>query len=99
MGGLGDIVMPVIVNAYDLVPTTPFHGPGGAVIDRLFRDLLPLVRKIVTPDTTHIRTVLAAWESIHACGATTFANMYRLRPNWARSSTPQTNTGRKILHE
>ena len=87
-----------MVNAYALMPKTLCHGPGGAVIDRLFRYLLPLVRKIVTPKMMHIRTALAAWNSIHT-GVTTFTDMYYSRPKWARSTTPQTNIGRKKYHE
>ncbi len=90
--------MPGMVNAYDLVAITPFHDPGGDMTDRLFRDLPPLVRKIVTPKMMHIRTALAAWISIHT-GVTTFTDMYYSRPKWARSTTPQTNIGRKKHHE
>ena len=90
--------MPGMVNAYDLVAINPFHGPGEDMTDSLFRDLPPLVRKIVTPKMMHIRTALAAWNSIHT-GVTTFTDMYYSRPKWARSTTPQTNIGRKKHHE
>ena len=90
--------MPGMVNAYALMPKTLFHRPGEDMTDRMFRYLLPLVRKIVTPKTMHIRTALAARESIHT-GVTTFTDMHYSRPKWARSTTPQTNIGRKKHHE
>lgn len=93
-GGLGDIVMPDMINPHALLPMTLFHGPGEDMDDRLFRYLLPAERKFVTPRMIHTRTTPAAWESIRT-DVTAFADMYYTRPKWARSSTPQTNIGRK----
>ena len=71
----GDIVMPGMVNPHAHLPMTLFRGLGEDVDDRLFRYVLPMERKFVTPDMVRTGTALAAWESIRA-GVTTVADMY-----------------------
>ncbi len=71
----GDIVMPGMVNPHAHLPMTLFRGLGEDVDDRLFRYVLPMERKFVTPDMVRTGTALAAWESIRA-GVTTIADMY-----------------------
>ena len=93
-GGLGDIVMPAMVNPHAILPMILIHDLGEDMNDRLFRYLLSTGRKFAKPKVMHKGTALAARESIHA-GVTTFAGMYHSRSRRARSSTPQTNTGRK----
>ncbi len=78
-GGLGDIVLPFMINPHALLPMTLFHGPGEDMNDRLFRYLPPTERKFVTPEMMRSGTALAARESIRA-GVTTFADMYYARP-------------------
>ena len=75
MGGLGDIVMPGMVNPHAHLPMTLFRGLGEDVDDRLFRYVLPMERKFLTPEMVRTGTALAAWESIRA-GVTTVADMY-----------------------
>ncbi|MEO0655033.1 MAG: amidohydrolase [Pseudomonadota bacterium] len=71
----GDILMPGMVNPHAHLPMTLFRGLGEDVDDRLFRYVLPMERKFVTPEMVRIGTALAAWESIRA-GVTTVADMY-----------------------
>ena len=71
----GDIVMPGMVNPHCHMPMTLFRGLGEDVDDRLFRYVLPMERKFVTPEMVRIGTALAALESISA-GVTTIADMY-----------------------
>lgn len=71
----GDIVMPGMVNPHCHMPMTLFRGLGEDVDDRLFRYVLPMERKFVTPEMVRVGTALAAWESI-AAGVTTLADMY-----------------------
>lgn len=71
----GDLVMPGFVNAHAHLPMTLFRGLGEDVDDRLFRYVLPLERKFVTPEMVRIGTTLATLESIEG-GTTTVADMY-----------------------
>ncbi|MCY4259241.1 MAG: amidohydrolase [Rhodobacteraceae bacterium] len=71
----GDIVMPGMVNPHAHLPMTLFRGLGEDVDDRLFRYVLPMERKFVSPRMVRVGTALAAWESIRA-GVTTIADMY-----------------------
>ena len=71
----GDIVMPGMVNPHAHLPMTLFRGLGEDVDDRLFRYVLPMERKFVTPEMVRTGTALAAWESIRA-GVTAVADMY-----------------------
>ena len=71
----GDIVMSGMVNPHAHLPMTLFRGLGEDVYDRLFRYVLPMERKFVTPEMVRTGTALAAWESIRA-GVTTVADMY-----------------------
>ena len=71
----GDIVMPGMVNPHCHIPMTLFRGLGEDVDDRLFRYVLPMERKFVSPEMVRIGTALGAWESI-AGGVTTIADMY-----------------------
>ena len=71
----GDIVMPGMVNPHAHLPMTLFRGLGEDVDDRLFRYVLPMERKFVTPEMVRAGTALAAWESIRA-GVPTVADMY-----------------------
>ncbi len=70
-----DIVMPGMVNPHAHLPMTLFRGLGEDVDDRLFRYVLPMERKFVSPEMVRTGTALAAWESIRA-GVTTVADMY-----------------------
>jgi len=71
----GDIVMPGMVNPHAHLPMTLFRGLGEDVDDRLFRYVLPMERKFVSPRMVQIGAALAALESIRA-GVTTVADMY-----------------------
>lgn len=71
----GDIVMPGMVNTHCHLPMTLFRGLGEDVDDRLFRYVLPMERKFVTPEMVEVGTRLAALESIEG-GVTTVADMY-----------------------
>ena len=71
----GDIVMPGMVNPHAHLPITLFRGLGEDVDDHLFRYVLPMERKFVTPEMVRAGTALAAWESIRA-GVTPVADMY-----------------------
>lgn len=71
----GDIVMPGMVNPHCHMPMSLFRGLGEDVDDRLFRYMLPLERKFVSPEMVRIGSRLAAYEMI-AGGVTTVADMY-----------------------
>jgi cytosine/adenosine deaminase-related metal-dependent hydrolase len=71
----GDVVMPGMVNPHCHMAMTLFRGLGENVDDRLFRYVLPMERKFVTPKMVEVGTRLAALELIEA-GVTTVADMY-----------------------
>lgn len=71
----GDIVMPGFVNPHCHMAMTLFRGLGEDVDDRLYRYVLPMERKFVTPQMVRAGTALAALELIEA-GVTTVADMY-----------------------
>ncbi|MEO3384670.1 amidohydrolase [Mesorhizobium sp. CAU 1741] len=71
----GDVVMPGMVNPHCHMAMTLFRGLGEDVDDRLFRYILPLERKFVTPEMVRAGTALAALEMIEG-GVTTVADMY-----------------------
>ena len=71
----GDVVMPGMVNPHCHMAMTLFRGLGEDVDDRLYRYVLPLERKFVTPAMVRAGTRLAAIELIEA-GVTTVADMY-----------------------
>ena len=62
----GDLIMPGM---------SLFHGLGEDVDNRLFRYILPIERKFVTPEMVRVGSRLAALEMI-AGGVTTVADMY-----------------------
>jgi 5-methylthioadenosine/S-adenosylhomocysteine deaminase len=71
----GDIVMPGMVNPHCHMAMTLFRGLGEDVDDRLYRYVLPMERKFVTPQMVRVGTALAALELIEG-GVTTVADMY-----------------------
>jgi cytosine/adenosine deaminase-related metal-dependent hydrolase len=71
----GDVVMPGFVNPHVHLPMTLFRGLGEDVDDRLFRYVLPLERRFVTPEMVRVGTDLATVELIRG-GVTTVADMY-----------------------
>jgi 5-methylthioadenosine/S-adenosylhomocysteine deaminase len=71
----GDIVMPGMVNPHCHMAMTLFRGLGEDVDDRLYRYVLPMERKFVTPQMVRTGTALAALELIEG-GVTTVADMY-----------------------
>lgn len=71
----GDIVMPGMVNPHCHMAMTLFRGLGEDVDDRLYRYVLPMERKFVTPEIVRAGTALAALELIEG-GVTTVADMY-----------------------
>jgi 5-methylthioadenosine/S-adenosylhomocysteine deaminase len=71
----GDLVMPGMVNPHCHMAMTLFRGLGEDVDDRLYRYVLPMERKFVTPEMVRVGTELAALELIEA-GVTTVADMY-----------------------
>jgi cytosine/adenosine deaminase-related metal-dependent hydrolase len=71
----GDVIMPGMVNPHAHLAMTLFRGLGEDVDDRLFRYVLPMERKFVTPEMVRVGTLLGALESIQA-GVTTIADMY-----------------------
>lgn len=79
----GDIVMPAFVNPHCHMAMTLFRGLGEDVDDRLFRYVLPLERKFVTPAMVRTGTRLAALELIEA-GVGTVADMYYFETEVAR---------------
>ena len=70
-----DIVLPGMVNPHCHMPMSLFRGLGEDVDDRLFRYMLPLERKFVSPEMVRMGSRLAAYEMI-AGGVTTVADMY-----------------------
>jgi 5-methylthioadenosine/S-adenosylhomocysteine deaminase len=71
----GDIVMPGMVNAHCHMGMAVFRGLGEDVDDRLYRYILPLERKFVSPEMVRIGSTLSALEMIQG-GVTTVADMY-----------------------
>lgn len=70
-----DIVMPGMVNPHCHIAMSLFRGLGEDVDDRLFRYVLPMERKFVTPQMVRVGTALGALELIEG-GVTTVADMY-----------------------
>ncbi|MFL5133957.1 MAG: amidohydrolase family protein, partial [Microvirga sp.] len=62
----GDVIMPGMVNPHAHLAMTLFRGLGEDVDDRLFRYVLPMERKFVTPEMVRVGTMLGALESIEA---------------------------------
>tara|TARA_R110002020_G_scaffold3766_26_gene16668 strand:- start:4110 stop:5435 length:1326 start_codon:yes stop_codon:yes gene_type:complete len=71
----GDIVMPGMVNTHCHMGMSVFRGLAEDVDDRLYRYILPLERKFVTPDMVRVGSALSALEMIEG-GVTTVADMY-----------------------
>jgi 5-methylthioadenosine/S-adenosylhomocysteine deaminase len=71
----GDILMPGMVNPHCHIAMTLFRGLGEDVDDRLYRYVLPMERKFVTPEMVRAGTALGVHEMI-ASGVTTVADMY-----------------------
>ena len=71
----GDVIMPGFVNPHVHLPMTLFRGLGEDVDDRLYRYVLPLERRFVTPEMVRVGTDLATVELIQG-GVTTVADMY-----------------------
>ena len=71
----GDIIMPGMVNAHCHMGMSVFRGLAEDVDDRLYRYILPLERKFVSPEMVRVGSALSALEMIEA-GVTTVADMY-----------------------
>lgn len=71
----GDVVMPGFVNPHTHLAMALFRGLGEDVDDRLFRYILPLEKRFVTPEMVRVGTDLATVELIQG-GVTTVADMY-----------------------
>lgn len=71
----GDFVMPGMVNAHCHMGMSVFRGLGEDVDDRLYRYILPLERKFVSPEMVRAGSALSALEMIQG-GVTTVADMY-----------------------
>lgn len=71
----GDIVMPGMVNTHCHMAMSLFRGLCEDVDDRLFRYMLPLERKFVSPNMVRAGSNLSALEMIMG-GVTTVADMY-----------------------
>jgi cytosine/adenosine deaminase-related metal-dependent hydrolase len=71
----GDIVMPGMVNPHCHMAMSLFRGLGEDVDDRLFRYMLPLERKFVSPQMVRAGSALSALEMIMG-GVTCVADMY-----------------------
>jgi len=71
----GCLVMPGMVNPHTHMAMSVFRGLGEDVDDRLYRYILPIERKLVTPEMVRAGTALAALEMIQG-GVTTLADMY-----------------------
>jgi cytosine/adenosine deaminase-related metal-dependent hydrolase len=71
----GDVVMPGMVNTHCHMGMSVFRGLAEDVDDRLYRYILPLERKFVTPDMVRIGSALSALEMIEG-GVTSVADMY-----------------------
>ena len=57
----GDIVMPGFVNPHSHLPMTLFRGLGEDVDDRLFRYVLPLERRFVSPEMVRVAPRWPRW--------------------------------------
>jgi 5-methylthioadenosine/S-adenosylhomocysteine deaminase len=71
----GDFVMPGMVNTHCHMAMSVFRGLGEDVDDRLYRYILPLERKFVSPEMVRAGSALSALEMIQG-GVTTVADMY-----------------------
>ncbi|MFD1941511.1 amidohydrolase family protein [Paradevosia shaoguanensis] len=71
----GDFVMPGMVNTHCHMGMSVFRGLGEDVDDRLYRYILPLERKFVSPEMVRAGSALSALEMIQG-GVTTVADMY-----------------------
>nr|WP_295466101.1 amidohydrolase [Mesorhizobium sp.] len=71
----GDMLMPGMVNPHCHIAMTLFRGLGEDVDDRLYRYVLPMERKFVTPDMVRAGTALGVYEMISS-GVTAVADMY-----------------------
>ena len=71
----GDILMPGMVNPHCHIAMTLFRGLGEDVDDRLYRYVLPMERKFVTPEMVRAGTALGVYEMISS-GVTAAADMY-----------------------
>ena len=71
----GDIVMPGMVNPHCHMAMSLFRGLGEDLDDRLFRYMLPLERKFVSPGMVRAGSALSALEMIMG-GVTCVADMY-----------------------
>lgn len=71
----GDIVMPGMINTHCHMAMSVFRGLAEDIDDRLYRYILPLERKYVTPDMVRAGSALSALEMIQG-GVTTVADMY-----------------------
>ncbi len=71
----GDLLMPGMVNPHCHIAMTLFRGLGEDVDDRLYRYVLPMERKFVTPQMVRAGTALGVYEMI-ASGVTAVADMY-----------------------
>lgn len=80
----GDLLMPGMVNPHAHLPMTLFRGLGEDVDDRLYRYVLPLERRFVSPHMVRIGTDLACLELV-AAGVTTVADMYYFEAEVGRS--------------
>jgi 5-methylthioadenosine/S-adenosylhomocysteine deaminase len=58
----GDMVLPGMVNPHCYMPMSLFRGLGEDVDDRLFRYMLPLEPRFVSPEMVRIGSRLAACE-------------------------------------
>lgn len=73
--GRGRLLMPGMVNTHAHLAMTLFRGLGEDVEERLYRYILPLERRFVTPEMVRVGTALAAVELIQG-GVTAAADMY-----------------------
>jgi len=71
----GDIVMPGMVNTHGHMAMSVFRGLAEDIDDRLYRYILPLERKFVTPELVRVGSTLSALEMIQG-GVTTATDMY-----------------------
>jgi cytosine/adenosine deaminase-related metal-dependent hydrolase len=79
----GDIVMPGMVNPHCHMGMSVFRGLAEDIDDRLYRYILPLERKFVTPEMVRVGSTLSALELIEG-GVTTIADMYYFEAEVAR---------------
>src|SRR5690606_24905870 len=71
----GDFVMPGMVNTHCHMGMSVLRGLGEDVDDRLYRYILPLERKFVSPEMVRVGSALSAVEMIQG-GVTSVADMY-----------------------